>query len=158
MYIACSPSLIPVGEVNICPGDTRVFECQVSTANTSHPVSAHIEWLIQFEAPDLSDILQSYILGDHLGDVHVDVRSGYTFVFNLTSNNTLNFVSTLTVTLDAKGMDHQTPFGIATVDCNQENESATLHITTGKSRSMMKSHEIIVIETRLLLAMALLHF
>ena len=133
--------------MNICPGDTRVFKCQVSTGNTSHPrpLSPHIEWLVQFESPDLSNIVQSYILADHLGDVHIDARSGYTFVFNLTSNDILNFMSTLTVTLDTISMGHRTSFGIATVDCNQENESATLHITTGKSRPMMKSHEIIIL-------------
>ena len=106
-----------------------MFTCQVSMANTG----AHIEWLIQFEAPDLSNIIQSYILADHPGDAHIDARSGYTFTFNLTSNNTLNFMSTLTVVVDPNTMVGPTLFSTATVDCNQANESARLHIATGRS-------------------------
>ena len=98
IIIACSPTLYPVGEVNVCPGNTRVFTCQVSMGTN---MINRIEWLIQFEALDLSDILQSYILADPLGDVHIDIRSGYTFTFNLTSNSSLDFVSTLIVMLDA---------------------------------------------------------
>ena len=71
IIIACSPTLYPVGEVNVCPGDTRVFTCQVSMAIN---MVSRIEWLIQFEALDLSDILQSYILADPLGDVHIDFK------------------------------------------------------------------------------------
>ena len=129
--IASSPTLFPVGEVNICLRETRMFTCQVSTATTSHPT---INWLIQFEAPGLSDIQQSYISDDPLGDVQVDYRRGYIFTFNLTSNNALNLVSTLIVTLNVNNMDHdQTSFSVATVICNQANESATLRITTGMS-------------------------
>jgi hypothetical protein len=45
-------------------------------------VSHRIDWLVQFEAPHLSNTKQNYILADPLGDVHIDVRSGYTFIFN----------------------------------------------------------------------------
>ena len=128
---ACSPTLYPTGEVNICPGDTRVFTCQISMA--TNMVNHRIDWLIQFEALDLSDVLQSYILADPLGDIHIDIRSVYTFTFNLTSSSSLDFVSTLTVILDANTMVDQTSFSIATVDCNQANNSAILHITTSRS-------------------------
>ena len=108
-----------------------MFTCQVSMA--TNMVNHRIDWLIQFEAQDLSDILQSYILADPLGDVHIDIRSGYTFIFNLMSNSSLDFVSTLTVILDANTMAGQTSFSTATVDCNQANNSAILHITTSRS-------------------------
>ena len=133
--IGSSPTLFPVGRVNICPGETRIFMCHVSTAMAT--TSSQIDWLIQFEASyrDLSDVQQTYISEDHLGDVVTDNREEYTFTFNLTSKSTLSFVSTLVVTLNAHD---QTSFGTATVDCNQANESATLYIITGMST---KSHQ-----------------
>lgn len=125
-----SATLFPVREVNICPGGTRVFTCQVSTATTSGPVFPQINWWIQFETPSLSDVLQSYVTGDLLGDVATDYRSGYIFTFNLTSNNASYLESTLAVSLDKYAT---ILFGSAIVDCNQANVSTTLRITTGRS-------------------------
>ena len=131
-------TLFPFGEVNVCPGGTRVFTCQVSMAVTSPPAALpQIHWRIQFEEAGLSDIHQSYIVSDPLGEVLTDYRSpGYTFTFNLTSNGALHLESTLTVTLDANcsTMGHRhTSSGFATVNCNEANASAILHLTTGTS-------------------------
>ena len=130
-------TLFPFGEVNVCPGGTRVFTCQVSMAATSPPTALpQIHWRIQFET-GLSDIHQSYVVSDPVGEVLTNYRSpGYTFTFNLTSSGALHLESTLTVTLDANHstMDHGlTSFGFATVNCNEASASAILHLTTGTS-------------------------
>ena len=70
-----SSTLFPVGEVNICPGETALFTCQVSTTNHSQPVLPQINWWIQFEAPDrdLSDVHQNFISADPLGDLQTEM-------------------------------------------------------------------------------------
>ena len=65
-------TLFPFGEVNVYPGGMRVFTCQVSMAATSPPTAAalpQIHWRIQFEETGLSDIHQSYVMSDPLGEV-----------------------------------------------------------------------------------------
>ena len=117
-------TLFPFGEVNVCPGGTRVFTCQVSMAATSPPTALpQIHWRIQFET-GLSDIHQSYVVSDPVGEVLTNYRSpGYTFTFNLTSSGALHLESTLTVTLDA---NHSTNY-------NEASASVILHLTTGTS-------------------------
>lgn len=128
--------------MNICPGGTRVFTCQDSVATTSSPVLPMIHWRIQFKEAGLSDVHQSYIPSDLLGDVITDHRSpGYTFTFNLTASSALHLVSTLMVTLDANSIGRdQTSLGVATVGCNEQNASATLYITTSKLISTKKMY------------------
>ena len=132
--IASSPALFPVGEVKICPGETRVFTCQVSMDMASNPVLTQIiDWRIHFAAPGLADVQQNYIPSDPQGDVRADYRSEYMFVFNLTSNSALSLVSTLTVTLDSNlNQTSSISTATVTVNCIQQSKStAVLQIITG---------------------------
>ena len=85
-------SLSPSGRVCICPGEQLLFTCQVSDSGHNY-TQLQINWMIQFEAPDrgLSDMHQSFVSTDPLGDLQTDYRNGYNFTFNLTNyddNNT----------------------------------------------------------------------
>ena len=125
-------SFSPGGRVCICPGEQVLFTCQVSEHDIAPP---QIHWLIHFEAPDLSDVHQSYVISaDHLGDMQTDSRNGYNFTFNLTKfnyndNNTSFLTSTLMITI-ARSSNVNT-FNKATITCNQEQNEAVLQICTG---------------------------
>ena len=128
-------SLSPSGKVCICPGDQLLFTCRASSHNDTSP---QIDWLIQFEAPDrdLSDIQQTYISEDHLGDVVTDNQEEYTFTFNLTykDNTTSLLMSTLVVTIASNiSTSHQA--------CNEEQNEETIlyiNIRTGTKHNFSK--------------------
>ena len=120
--------LSPSGKICISPGEQLLFMCQASAR------SPKTDWLIHFKAAGLSNVTHSYISGDHLGEIQIDSRNGYSFTFNLTYYYEDNNTSLLTSTLMFTIINTTSPLHQATIDCSigQRNEEAVLYICTGK--------------------------
>ena len=119
--LIATPSLSPVGEVYICPGEV-VFVCQVTYNTSDSP--RRLMWRIHFkEALSEPNVTQSYILSDSVG---LTQRNREIFVFTLTSNNSSGLVSTMTVDVNLGSLINDT-----TVSCSQGTEfhqQAVLHV------------------------------
>ena len=133
MYVSGGAAILsPSGKIRIHPGDQLLFMCQVS----AHDHNPHIDWLIYFEEPSLSNVSQIYISKDPLGQVQGDIRSECNFTFNLTfSNNSTSvqvLISTLIVTIT--NTTRLSPLHQAIISCSngEQNEKATLHVCSGK--------------------------
>ena len=114
---------MPSGDVYACLGDVQVFTCLQSTLH------ARIDWLIQFgDSLSESDVMQSYVPSDPVGEIQTDHRDGFMFVFNLTSSSSSGIASDLTVIVDTNSRHL---IDVVFVSCFQEN-SAVLHIHSGK--------------------------
>ena len=116
-------SLMPSGDVYTCQGDVQVFTCLQFMQH------ARIEWLIHFERSlSESDVVQSYVPTDPVGEIQTDHRDGFMFIFNLTSSSSLGLASTLTVVVDTSS---RRLINFVIVSCFQGN-SAVLHIHSSK--------------------------
>ena len=126
--------LSPRGGLCICPGEQLILTCQASDSSNNH-TELRIEWLIQFEQPDLSDVHQSYIPTENLGDTYyTDSRNEYNFTFNLTNLNDDDssvhvLTSMLIIATTSLGSSNVNAFHMVTVDCNREK--AVLQVCTG---------------------------
>ena len=131
LYIDAAPALSPSGEIHVCLGESLTFTCWVP----HQPSLPRIEWRVHFEESlSLSNVLQSYISSDPVGQIQRDHRSGYSFVFNLTSSSTSFLVSTMMVTVDANS---SMMISSASVNCGQQpSEWAVLHVFHGTKRNL----------------------
>ena len=136
MYVSGGAAILsPSGKICIHPGNQFLFMCQVS-ARDHNP---RTDWLIHFEEPSLSNVSQSYISDDPLGQVQTNSRNEYSFTFNLTfSDNSTSdhdsvqvLISTLILTIIT---NTTSPLHQVTISCSngEQNEMATLHICSGK--------------------------
>ena len=125
--------LSPRSGLCICPEEQLILTCQVSDSGNNY-TELRINWWILFEPPDLSDMHQSYVSTDNLGDIQTDYRNDYHFTFNLTNFNDDDtsvhvLTSTLIIAIASLTSSNFNAFHTVTVDCN--HEEAVLQLCTG---------------------------
>ena len=112
-----SSNLTPFGEVHYCPGEPLVFTCRVARVS-DQPSTESLRWRIHFrESLSIPDVTWSYLATDAEGRTHMSSSDEHNFLFNLTVNNQLELVSTLTVTV---GYDGASTIDNATVLCGED--------------------------------------
>ena len=129
MNTAGATTLLPFGEVYVCPGERQVFSCRVEFDTTA---PNRLMWNIHFQnSVTEPDIFAVFIPSDPVG--HIQINRDI-FVFNLTTNDFSGLESTMTV--NAIMPDTLTNLNGARVSCSQQNRShqyAVINVLNGNS-------------------------